>query len=410
MKVSVRQARKFIFDDISIENDRKLVNFIYQTKFEDTSQLSFTESLEFAESLPESEMIDNALHFYHIAAGVSYYKAHLAPEIASHGLDPWASESMTDIYRNGLGEFMHMNDLRVADVARFEPEHEQVLPTTNKSVMDENWLIPIGGGKDSLTSTTILEQTGQPFRTFRINSNDWVDLQLDEIDVEPVKVKRKFDPFLVSDTPQLKGHVPITVIVAATSIICAVAFGYKAVAFSNESSADEPTLRGYNDEIDINHQWAKSSEAEQLIQHWVHRYISADLEVFSLLRNMSELDIAEIFAKAALPHYSGLWSSSNSNFRHDASGKLDWDLTSPKTCTVFLLLAPFVDREELITEFGGNPLALEENNENWAKLLGKTEVKPFECVATIDEMREALRLAINNWPEAKQLSNQLMLA
>jgi len=399
----VKRAKKFVFDGILLTNDRKQVNFTYHAEFEDSQPITFSESLEFEQSLPNSEIIDNTLHFYHIAAGVSYYKAHLAPEIASHGLDPWAAEAMTDIYHQGLGEFLYMNDLSVNDLARFAPEQSQELPTTEKSVNSDNWLVPIGGGKDSLVTTTILEQLDRDFDAFRVNSNDWVDRQLLEIGAPTQKVRRTFDyEFFASNHPQFKGHVPVTVIIAAAAVIVAVANGHSSVVFSNESSADEPTLTDYKG-LNINHQWAKSSEAERLIKRWVSRYISADLEVFSLLRNMSELDIAEVFAKAALPRYGQLWSSSNSNFRQDSPGKLDWDLTSPKTCTVFLLLAPFVDREVLIEEFGGNPFLISDNHENWSKLLGKTEAKPFECVATVEEMRQALEMAKPKWPELKKI-------
>lgn len=400
-------AKTFKFTNYTISEDRRKVAFNYQTVFEDNKSQKFTESLEFNERLPDnSEILDNALHFYHIVAGVSYYKAHLAPEIGSHGLDPWASETMNQIYREGYGEFLYMNKLDPEVIARFEPELEQQLPTTNSSVTRDDWLVPIGGGKDSLTTTTILDQMGQDYMTFMVNPKNWNLAQIDEIGRSKQLVIRTIDPFLTSNSTQYRGHVPITVVISAVAIITAVINGCQAVVFSNESSADEPTIDNYCG-MAVNHQWAKSSEAEKLIQQWLTRYISKDLEYFSLLRNLDELQIADLFAKAVLPRYRGLWSSSNSNFRIGENKKLDWDLTSPKTCTVFLLLAPFVEREELIKEFGGNPFLIPENLENWSKLLGKTEAKPFECVATVDEMREALGQAMQNWPEAQQLAKEL---
>jgi len=399
----MRKALKFVFDDYTLSDERKTIIFRYHAEFADVADVEFQEKLVFDESLPDPKShgsLAQALHFYHITAGVSYYKAHLAPQIASHGLDPWAAEAISTIYRHGLGEFLYMNQLSPDDVAQFEPEAMQELPTTNKTVGQDSWLVPIGGGKDSLTTTTILQQRDQAFDAFRINTNSWVSSQLDEIGAPQQLVQREFDSFLTSDQEQYRGHVPVTAIVSAAAVIVAVANGHQAVVFSNESSADEPTIDDYKG-MAVNHQWAKSTAAEELVQRYISRYISSDLEYFSLLRLMSELDIAEIFARAALPRYSGLWSSSNTNFRHDAPDKLDWDLTSPKTCTVFLLLAPFVEREQLIAEFGGNPFTLKENEETWVKLLGQRDSKPFECVATIDEMQQAWQLAAESgdWPE-----------
>jgi len=402
------RATKFLFDDYELSNSRSTVTFHYHAEFETGDEVAFQENLTFSESLPNPKnnpSLAQALHFYHIIAGVSYYKAHLAAEIGSHGLDPWAAETMSRVYRRGLGEFIYMNELSPTDIVSFEPEMMQELPTTDRTAQGSVWLVPIGGGKDSLMTTTIIEQSNQEFDTLRINPNSWVGRQLDEIGAPQRLIERKFDDFLISDKKQYRGHVPVTAIVSAAAVIVAVASGHHAVVFSNEASADEPTVDDYQG-MAINHQWAKSTEAEELIQTWISRYISADLEYFSLLRAMSELDIAEVFAQAVLPRYSGLWSSSNTNFRHDAPDKLDWDLTSSKTCTVFLLLAPFAERAVLIEEFGGNPFALEANHETWFQLLGQTEVKPFECVATIDEMRQAWALAADSdiWPELQSIN------
>ena len=60
----------------------------------------------------------------------------------------------------------------------------------------------------------------------------------------------------------INGHVPITAIVASICAVAAAALGRGAVLLSNERSADEPTRRLAD--RDVNHQYSKSSAFERL--------------------------------------------------------------------------------------------------------------------------------------------------
>ncbi|MEI7562383.1 MAG: hypothetical protein WCJ39_01290 [bacterium] len=80
---------------------------------------------------------------------------------------------------------------------------------------------------------------------------------------------------------------------------------------SNEKSANEGNT--VVDGIEINHQWSKSFAFEEAFSQYLHNYISADLEYFSLLRSMYEIKIAEIFSH--YPQYFDVFSSCNTNFR-----------------------------------------------------------------------------------------------
>ena len=69
---------------------------------------------------------------------------------------------------------------------------------------------------------------------------------------------------------------------------------------------------------------------------------------------------------------------------------------------VFLIFAPFVKREELLEVFGENLFKKEELKDTYLELIGKKDIKPFECVGEIEECQEAARMAAEKWPETKK--------
>ena len=59
------------------------------------------------------------------------------------------------------------------------------------------------------------------------------------------------------------------------------------------------------------------------------------------------------------------------------------------------MMAPFVDKSELLDLFSGkNLLQAEDMEETYKQLLGLSKNKPFECVGTYSEVNQAYRLAI----------------
>lgn len=409
----MKPVNQFIFDRYEFDAKEQRADFYYRTDAGHGFKESLAFNLNMSKTCSETAL-EGALQLYWYAAGSSYYKAHMAPEIVASGLDEWQSQNLSHLYKHGLGEFLYQNQLTPDVVARFphEKEYGEDEPPSKGHIPSstQQRLVAIGGGKDSLVTVETLKQQGENFTTFRINSPSqadnpgWVQAQLDLIGAPQVHVTRTLDPYLTSREDQYRGHVPVTAIVSAAAIITAVLGDFTEVVFSNEASADEPTIEDYRG-MPINHQYAKSTEVEQMLQTWASRYIDNNVKYYSFLREKTELEIAEIFAKEVFNKYKGKWSSSNTNFRQDAPNKLDWDLTSPKTCTVFALLAPYIPREDLIVEFGGNPFAVTENQETWQKLLGKRDAKPFECVATTEEMQQSLKKAreTGEWPEVAEL-------
>ena len=78
------------------------------------------------------------------------------------------------------------------------------------------------------------------------------------------------------------GHVPISGIIAFVLTTAAYLYDYKYIIMSNEKSANEGNT--VMDGIEINHQRSKSYQFESDFSQYIKKYISPDIEYFSLLR------------------------------------------------------------------------------------------------------------------------------
>jgi hypothetical protein len=152
--------------------------------------------------------------------------------------------------------------------------------------------------------------------------------------------------------------------------------------------------------MDINHQYSKSEQFEGDLRDYLRKWVSPEIEYFSFLRPLNELKIARIFAGLKnFDRYAGIFTSCNANFKiHKEKSSVLWCGNCPKCAFVFLILAPFVDRDRLTGIFGQNLLEREDLIPLWEELLGLLNFKPFECVGTPEESRAALYL-ISQKPE-----------
>jgi len=142
----------------------------------------------------------------------------------------------------------------------------------------------------------------------------------------------------------------------------------------------------------INHQWSKSSEFENLFREYVKKFVTYDVSYFSILRPFFEVKITEIFAKYS--QYFPIFSSCNriDKIVQTSSLKSHWCCECPKCAFVFVMLATFISKEDVVKIFGENLLNKESLINTYKELLGITGIKPFECVGTPDEVMVAFYL------------------
>ena len=110
---------------------------------------------------------------------------------------------------------------------------------------------------------------------------------------------------------------------------------------------------------------------------------------FSLLRSLSELHIAQLFARYTA--YDDVVTSCNKAFKlHDPTVR--WCGDCPKCRFVFLAMAPAWTGPRLAHIFGRDLFADPAQVPGYLELLGIDAHKPFECVGEVEESLVALTL------------------
>ncbi len=376
--------------------------FNYKVSFSPKNIVLFTETI----ILPKAPNLKNippklykkVLQDLHLALGISYYKLYCSKKIKiNYSLSKEEADFWNSFYTNGLGEFFYRNKLSSAIFPGFAFDKNK---KTKNYRLEKNakFLVGVGGGKDSIVSAELLKKYGTDFSSFYIETQKTpplVDNIIEKIGKKSFKIKRRLDEKLFNgETGYYSGHIPISGIYAFLGILSAIFYQFSYFVVANEFSSNFGNVR-YKGKI-INHQWSKSSEFENLFQNYVKEFISPDLLYFSLIRPFYEIRIAEMFVK--LKKYLFSFSSCNNNFKvnrpeEEFSENKLWCGHCPKCVFVFLILSPFLSKEELISIFGRNLFQNVEILATLRDILGFGRSKPFDCVGTYSEARAAFYLS-----------------
>jgi UDP-N-acetyl-alpha-D-muramoyl-L-alanyl-L-glutamate epimerase len=383
--------KEFIFENYCYDQLSSTLSLRY--RFAEGPQ--FQEDLVFdfpQRSLPSaaSEVLDRIFRLIFLMAGVSYYKAFIPKWLNCEAfpLDQATAEFLQAFYEKGLAEFAFTN--KVSLRGHFEVRSSATPPAAAIAVeLTRRTCVPVGGGKDSIVSLECLKRAGEPLILFALGDAEPISACVAAANLPFIRVHRRLDRglFDLNQAGALNGHVPITGILSTITLAAAVMSGFDVIAMSNEHSASAPNLR--IDDIPVNHQYSKSFEFEEMFSDFVQTYISPSIAYFSLLRPLSEIEIARRFS--GYPQYFGVFRSCNTAFRQTPAARgTKWCGNCPKCRFVFLALAPFLGKAELIGIFGRNLLDDETQHEGFAALCGLRAHKPFECVGEIGESAAVL--------------------
>jgi UDP-N-acetyl-alpha-D-muramoyl-L-alanyl-L-glutamate epimerase len=361
---------------------------ILRYRFQDGPRFEEKLSFDFPPRCLSSDaelVLDRIFRLIFLMSGVSYYKAYVPPSLrcTAFPLDRKTAQFLQKFYEQGLAEFAWKNRLSLAGQCRFDWDPNRPPPAL-AIALPRRTCVPIGGGKDSIVTLECLRKAGEDLVLFSLGDAEPIAACIAAADLRFIRVRRQIDPALLQLNRQgaLNGHVPITGILSAIALACALLAGFDVIAMSNEHSASAPNLT--IDGIPINHQYSKSLEFEIDFAEYVARHITPSIEYFSLLRPLSEIEIARRFAR--YPHYFDIFRSCNTAFRQaPAERGRHWCGNCPKCAFVFLALAPFVAKSRLLAIFGRNLLDDEAQTHDFAALCGLCEHKPFECVGEIEE-------------------------
>lgn len=383
----------FIFD--TIVPSENTIRFSYILK-QGEKRYSFTETIHLPDlprSLVPEDLLQRVLQSVHLALGISYWKLFCSTEIQINGysLTPSQATFWNAVYTKGLGEFFYKNQIDFRGLVSFPSDTTPVspvhLPRRNRS------LVGIGGGKDSIVTAELLKKADRPFDGLVVETQKnypLVDEVAAAIGVPVVRIRREIDEELFVATKEkgaYDGHIPISAVYAFLGLLTATLYDYDTVVVSNERSSNVGNV-SYLGET-INHQWSKSAEFEQMMQHYIHDTLTPDIAYLSLLRPYSEYQITKLFS--VYPRYFPLFSSCNRNFSIHHQANTRWCGECPKCAFVFVLLAACIDKEQVLSFFGKNMLADKSLLPLYKQLLGLEGIKPFECVGTPEEVTYALR-------------------
>ncbi|HEX3524142.1 MAG TPA: hypothetical protein VHT52_18890, partial [Stellaceae bacterium] len=244
------------------------------------------------------EVLDRIFRLILLLSGVSYYKAFIPKVLTCRAfeLDEKTAEFLQKFYEKGLAEFAFRNGLSLQGHFRFQSSSTP--PATPITVdLPRRTCVPVGGGKDSIVTIECLRRGGERPMLFSLGDAEPIAACIAAAKLPFIRVHRRLDAGLLklNEAGALNGHVPITGILSAIALASAVMSGCNAVAMSNEHSASAPNLS--IDGVEVNHQYSKSFEFETDFARYVEGFISPSLSYFSLLRPLSEIEIARRFSK-----------------------------------------------------------------------------------------------------------------
>ena len=391
------EHQTFFFENYTIFNQPSDFKVVYNFRIDNSIEFHPEFSIPkkdfyHFENLNEAEIETLVFHIGMVEL-ISYWKCCCPKDLVIKPFSLTKTQKIfwKKLYFNGLGEFFYTNGIE-ADYETFLNIHCQTDKEFTKVEFefDDGTIIPVGGGKDSVVSLELLKSEKMHNLALIMNprgaskSTASIGGYADNL----IEIQRKIDKNLLELNARgyLNGHTPFSALLAFFTLLAAKISHKKFIALSNESSANEPTIPNTN----VNHQYSKSLEFEDDFRTYVSENINSEVQYFSLLRPLSELQIAALFSKNQV--YFDDFKSCNAGSKEDI-----WCGKCSKCLFAFIILSPFIQREKMEEIFAKNMLDDKNMLQYFNELTGIADEKPFECVGTVDEVNQALDLILKNY-------------
>lgn len=399
--MSFEELRKsypeFIYEDYTIKETEKEIVLEYKFKIPNCAEFRPTIRIlkkDMKLKSLDSNKIKNMVFSMGLIELISYWKCTCSPKviIKCGALNEEQKAWLKKLYFYGLGELFFTNKIKtnIDEFMEIEAEGEDIKVDEEDDDL-EGYIIPIGGGKDSCVTLETLGVDRQNDYALIVNPKP-VTLTCARIagfnNNRIIEIYRTIDKNLLELNQKgfINGHTPFSSMLAFLSYFIAYITGKKYVALSNESSANESNVVGEK----INHQYSKSYEFEEDFTYYTKKYLKGNVQYFSFLRPLNELQIAKIFAKHK--KYHKIFKSCNVGSKGE---EWKWCGKCPKCLFVFIMLSPYLYKDDLIAIFDKDLFEDRELLKTFIELTGNGETKPFECVGTFEEVNFAISLTIS---------------
>ena len=394
--------KEFIYREYEISEDKNCIKIQY--KFEIPDLKVFTPTIEIDKNNIEftsidNDVIKNIVFNIGMVEALSYWKCACPKKmiVECGKLNNEQIQWFKKLYYYGLGEYRYINniDISMKQMIQIECNYKEECETNVNKTYEKKeligTLIPIGGGKDSCVTLELLEQNKEENLCIMIGGK-MPSIEAAKVagyEQKIVHIKRIIDKNLLELNKQgfLNGHTPFSAMLAFLSYLIATLTGKKYIALSNESSANESNVEGEK----INHQYSKSFEFEQDFRNYANKYLKTNVEYFSMLRPLNELQIAMLFARKE--KYHSIFRSCNVGSK---TIPWNWCGNCPKCLFVYVILSPFLYKEKLINIFKEDLFEKQELLNIFIELCGYGKTKPFECVGTYEEVNFAITKTIKS--------------
>lgn len=399
--MKLKQLRKkypeFVYESFEYKLKGKdlLISFCFKS-----SELEFNPSLTIKNvSLKKAEIpvLDNLVFNLGMIEMFSYWKAVCSQKIVVKAgkLDKKQIKWWKDILINGMGQYFYENNIDFTSSDFVEMISGSSLKFKKGKVSGKGILIPIGGGKDSAVTLELMKKFKKDVDCFALNPVSNVNEMFEvsgykNMIVSERKIEEKL--LLLNRKGYLNGHTPFVAYLSFLTVLISVLFNKKFIVFSNEDSSNEGNVKWKGHEI--NHQYSKTYDFEKKFREYCSDYLVDGLEYFSVLRLLYEIQIARVFSY--MKDYFPVFLSCNEAQKtysgtKEKTGK--WCGSCSKCLFVYMVLYPFVSKEELLSIFSSDLFEKKELLPILKELIGEKKVKPFECVGTRKEALVALYLS-----------------
>ena len=188
----------FIFESYDFDKYKKILKLRYS--YDD--DLLFEEIIEFPsnKNLNKEEMfvLDKTFKYLHLACGISYYKLFLPKniKIKTFQLSRDEADFFNDFYFNGLGEFSYRNNIiNLRNIINF-PFNDNTYNKSSDLSLKKRYTIPIGGGKDSITTMEILKKHYNNLLLCSVGTAQAIENTVKISGLDYFKINRKISPNL----------------------------------------------------------------------------------------------------------------------------------------------------------------------------------------------------------------------